>query len=108
MGRQLRERKRLDKIVVGAAVQPRDSILHGVAGRQHQDWNSQSPMPESGQNFESVSAGQAQVQYDDIKGLVGRAEVPILTGPGNNDFVALTGQPSPESARDLEVVLDNE
>ena len=72
-GRQLRERERLDQVVVGTRVETGDTVTHGVAGREHQDGDLALVAPESLGDLQSADVRQADVQDDHVDGIAGGA-----------------------------------
>ena len=59
---QLDERKRLHQIIVGAAFQPFDAIIHGVPRAEDQYGRRDFAIADLLQYFEAVHIGKAQIQ----------------------------------------------
>ena len=56
--------KRLDQVVVGAGVQPFDTVGHGIAGRRHEHRRVNAARAHFLQYADAVFAGQTQIQND--------------------------------------------
>ena len=70
---QLAEIERLDEVVVGAAVQPFDARLHGVARGQHQDRHGAARLANRAADGEAVAPRQHDVE--DHRVVVGGADL---------------------------------
>ena len=63
---QLRERERLDDVVVGAGIEPRDPVRNLVARREHQHRQAAAAPPKPPANLESVHVRHQDVEDDEI------------------------------------------
>src|SRR5699024_11392983 len=63
---QFGEGERLGEVVVGAAAQTLDLVLHPVGGGQHQDTSGVAVRGQGAGDVVAVGAGQVPVQDDDV------------------------------------------
>ena len=107
---QLGERERLDDVVVGAGIEPRDAVGDLVARRQHQHRQAAAAPPEPPADLEAVDVRHQHVEHDEI-GLVAVALQPLerLGAVGGElDLVALEPERAAERLAHRRVVVDDE
>jgi hypothetical protein len=63
---ELRERKRLDRVVIGTELQPLDAIVNGVACRQEQDRRGDLPPPQFADDAPTVTPRKQYIEIDQI------------------------------------------
>src|SRR5437867_3371488 len=105
---ELREGKRLDQVVIGAQIQPKDAVVHAVASGQDQNGRLNVPLPERLQNLESVPSGQHQIENKQVEHFCISAKKPIFTGWGHYDVVVFRLQGRRDDLRQLALVFDDE
>ena len=100
--------KRLDQVVVGASVEARHAMLHGVTRRQHQDGKGVAPGAHVLQENEPVAVGQPEIEDDGIVGvdLEGRAR--IAAAAHRIDGKAGPRQRRAQDLGDANLVLDHQ
>src|SRR5262245_31309155 len=103
------EGERLAQVVVGAEIEARDLVAHGVPGREHEHGHAQAFLADRLEHAEPVALGQHDVEHDEIPG---RA-VDGTLDPGGSVAGDLDGMPFllealADEARDLSVVLDHQ
>jgi len=64
---QLGERKGLDEVVVGAAVESMHAIGNGVLGRQDEDGRLEPAPAEGGEDLEPVTPRQHEIEDHDVE-----------------------------------------
>ncbi len=105
---QLPQAERLCEVVVGAELQADDLVDLLVPGGQHEDRRLRPRGAQPPEHLEPVHAGQADVEHDEVRGLV-RGEVEaFLAGPRDRDLVALLLERVLDTARDRELVFDDQ
>src|SRR5262245_52399636 len=107
-GEQLRDRKRLDEVVVGSAVESPYAIVDGVLGRENQDRCLKATLTDGRQDLEPIPVGKHEIQNDAIERLVVDEEEAFLARGGDADVVVLRFQAVAQSLRDLLLVLHDE
>ena len=106
--KQLREGERLHQVVVGTGVEPRDAVLDGVAGRQHQDGCPDTGVTQSPARLEAVDARQHHVEHDRVV-LVGLGHPEgVLAGRRDVRSQTLGDEPAANQARHPQFVLHYE
>jgi hypothetical protein len=106
--KQLREGEGLDEVVVSAAVQPMDAIIHGVLCRENQDRRLEGATPQRGQDFDAVASGQHEIEEHDIEGFVANEKDPLIAGGRGTDLVLLSREPLAEGLCDFRLILDDQ
>ena len=94
--------------VLRAAADGVDDVIDGAEGGDHDDGQSEFALAEGGENFDSVAAGQGEVEQDEVEGLLGdafEAEFAVLDAV---DRVAFHGQKGLERFADRGFVVDDE
>ena len=65
-GKELRKRKGLDEIVVAASVEPADTVVERIAGREEEDRRPDLGVPERATDREPVEIGKHDVEHDGV------------------------------------------
>ena len=105
---QLAQPERLRQVVVRAELQADHLVDLVVAGGQDEDRRLRTGGAQPAQHLEAVDARQADVEDDEVRGLV-RGEVqPLLAGAGDGDRVPLLLERVLDAARNGELVFDDE
>ena len=65
-GRQLGQVKGLDQVIVGAGIEPFDSVGHLIEGGQDDDGCGLAARPQASQKWQAPAIGQHQVQQDEV------------------------------------------
>ena len=107
-GQHLGERKRLDEIVVGAAVEAGHAILQRVAGGQHEHRRFDTLASKRRQHLQAVAARQHHVEQDDVEPFRIETEEGALAGVFDDDVVAVAFEAFLEGACHLLLVFDNQ
>ena len=107
-GEQLGERERLREVVVGAAVEPGDAVLDGVARGQHQDRRPDAVVAQAAAGLEAVDARQHHVEDDRV--VLGGARHPqrVLAARRHVRDDPLLAQAAADQRRHLHLVLDDQ
>ena len=98
----------LVEVVVGPQLEADHLVDLVVAGGQDQDRRLRSCRAQPAEHLEPVHAGQADVEHDEVRCLVRREVQALLAGPRDGDLVALLLEGVLDSARDGELVLDDQ
>ena len=107
-GEQLVEGEGLRQVVVGARIEPADTILDRVTRRQHQHRRPDTVLPEPAADVEAVDARQHHVEDDRVvvDGLRHpESGLPAVRHVGR---VPLLAQPAAQQLTELLLVLDHE
>jgi hypothetical protein len=105
---ELRERERLDHVVVGARVETEHTILERVARRQHKDRRLDAAVPQGFQDLETVPARQREIQQNGVE-LLGRdAEERAFARALDDHVVSLAEESLAQGVGDLQLVFDDE
>src|SRR5438477_464729 len=105
---RIRQRERLDLIVVRAAVEAAHAVVERVAGSQHQDRRLHVALPQPDQNRQTVAPWKHDVEHNRVEPLGGRAKERALPRRFDGHTVALALEPLAQRLGDLLFVLDNE
>ena len=105
---QLRERERLDEVVVGAAVEPGDAVVDGVARRQHQHRRPHAGGAQPAADLEAVHVRQHHVEHDRV--VVVRLGHPerVLAAARDVGGEPLADETAADQARHPQLVLDDQ
>ena len=79
-GEQFRDRKRLDQIIIGAAVETRDTVVDAVTSRQDQHRRLDATLAKGFENLETAAPRQHEIQQDQIEPLSIGAEEAVFAG----------------------------
>jgi len=104
---QLGEGERLDKIVVGAAVETGDPILQRVARREDEHGCLDTLAAQRGENLQAVATRKAEIQKDQVERLRRDAKERILAGPFNDYLIALAFEALTQRVGNLLFVFDD-
>jgi hypothetical protein len=107
-GDQDREGERLAEIVVRAGVEPLGLVEVPVLRGEHEDRRRVPAMAEVGAHPVAVAARQHDVEQDQVVGALLGPPEPFESVPDDLDRETLRGQTTPQRARDLGVVLDEQ
>ena len=107
-GEQLRERERLDEVVVGAAVETRDAILDRVPRGQHQHRYPDSGAAQPAAGLEAVQAGQHHVEDDRVVLVRLRHPERVLAVGRHVGGEPLVDETPANQARHPQLVLDDQ
>ena len=91
---QLAQRERLDEVVVGADVEPEDTIVDRIARGQHQDRRLVAGGAHAPAHLEPVDPGHHHVEDHSVSGLLGEAVKRLLTVDRQLDLVLVESQRS--------------
>jgi len=105
---QLAQAVRLRQVVVGAQLEPDHLVDLVVAGRQDEDRRLRARGTEPPQDLKPVDPRQADVEDDEVRGLVRREVEALLAAPGDGDLVALLLERVLDAARDRIFVFDDQ
>ncbi len=83
------------------------SILDRIARRQYEHRDGQPAPAQASQDLQSAATRQAEVEHDDIKGLRRGPEIPILSGAGYRNVIALTRQSGLNGSGHLRIVFNH-
>ncbi len=89
---QLAQRERLDEVVVGAALEPAHAILDGVARGEHQHRQVGALRAHAAQGLEAVDAGQADIEDQQVVGILAHGDGHGFAALGAIDDPALGTQ----------------
>src|SRR5262245_24780890 len=105
--RQLGQGERLGHIVVGAGIEPGNTLIQRVLGGENQDWQLRLSRTDIPQHLKARTSGQHEIEHDRV----------VIDGPGllagtaalvqHIDGVSLLLQAGLYEARHLPVVLDH-
>jgi hypothetical protein len=101
----LRERERLDHVVVGAGLQAADAVVDLVARGEHADRHFVAGLAQALEHLEAVEVGHAQVQEDDGGVHPGGRFEPGAPARGRHDGEALELEAGGDGAADGRVVI---
>src|ERR1700730_7613087 len=104
---QLPEREQLREIVVGADLEPRDAIVDGVPGGEHQYRGRDLPRPQLAAEVEAISTRQHYVENEDVEASEQRLQFPVGVVRHRDDLYAVLGEPGLDDGRQAGIVLDN-
>lgn len=105
--KKFREREWLDQIVVSAALQSMDAILHGIARGQEQHRGSASAGAQTLKNCDTASAGQHPIQNHGVElpgAEKGHSGEPLRS---RFDLVSFRPQPSTNGLQRPVIILDD-
>ena len=105
---ELRQRERLDEVVVGAAVQPEHAIVHTVPGGQNEDWCVDLALPQGLEDLDSAAARKHEIQKDQVEGFGVGAKEPVLPGRRHHDVIVLRLERRFENLRQFPFVFDDQ
>ena len=105
---QLVERERLRDVVVGARVEPGDTVVHLVARGQHQHGHAVPAAPHAAGDLEPVQSRHQDVEDHHIRLAVHDPREPVGPVDGEIDLVALELQRPPEGVAHGAFVVDHE
>ena len=105
---QLRERERLDQVVVGARVEPVDAIVHRVTSRQEEHRRPNPAGAQAGAGLESVHARQHDVQHNCVVALRLRHPERVFAPHRQIGDAAALAQAAAQERAELRIVLDDE
>src|SRR5437870_1576145 len=105
---QLRKRKGLDEVVVGAAIESFHPIVDGVLRGEDQDGGVEPTLAERGQDFNTITSGQHEIENHEVEELVVHEEESFLSRGRDLNVVVLRLEPFTKGLRDLLFVLDDQ
>ena len=105
---QLAQAERLRQVVVGAELEADDLVDLVVARREHEDRRLRAGRTHAAEHLEAVDAGQADVEDDEVRGLVDGELEALLARPGDGDLVALLLEGVLDPASDGVLVFDDQ
>src|SRR5512146_1016535 len=105
---ELRERERLDEIVVGTELETLHAVANGIARCQEQDRRLDLMMPQLLDDAPAVASGQHHVQNDGVVGARPRKVRAILTVVRHVDHEAILLEAARQIGGGLVLVLDDE
>jgi hypothetical protein len=105
---QLGEAERLDEIVVGAGVQPHDTVVDRVPGGQQEHRRPAALRAQPPGDLQPVHAGQHDVQDDRVVVRLGRVPQRLRAVAGRVDGIALLLEATLEQQRQAHLVLHDE
>ena len=108
LSEELRQRKWLDQIIVGAEIQTKNAIVDTVPGRKDQHRRFDVTLPECVQDFEPAPARQHQIENNEVEQLSVGAKEPVFAGMCHDHVVVLRLQGRRDNLRQLALVFDNE
>jgi hypothetical protein len=107
-GEELAEREGLGQVVIGAAVETGDPILHRVPCGEHEDGRPAAAVADPAADLEAVHVRQHDVQDDHVVGVLGRGPDRVGASRRDVDGVGLLLEPALEEAGHLQLVLDDQ
>src|SRR6478672_2762081 len=105
---QLAQPERLRQVVVGAQLEADHLVDLVVAGGQDEDGRLRAGGPEPAQDLEAVHAREADVEHDEVRGLVDREIEALLAALRHRDLVALLLEGVLDPAGNRELILDDQ
>ncbi len=105
---QLRDRERLDQVVVGARLQPGDAVLDLVARGQDADRDVDAPGAQPPDDRHAVEVGHRHVEDDDSRRALRDRLERLAAAGGGGDGEALEAQGALEGCSDRSLVVDDE
>ena len=105
---QLAQPERLGQVIVGPELETDDLVHLVVPGGQHEDRHLGAGRPQPAEDLEPVHPGQADVEDDEIRCLVGRDVQPLFAGTGHGHFVAFLLEGVLDPSRDGVLVFDDQ
>ena len=99
--------KRLRQVIVGAHLQPDDSVDVFSARRQNQDRHA-ARLPQAPQDLETIDAGQHYVEYDHVVFRFQGACQPLITFMAELDSESLALQEFFEQFAEFDIVIDQQ
>ena len=107
-GDQLLQRERLDHVVVGARLQPTDSIVDLVARRQHADRDLRALRSQPGGHGHPVQVGHGHVEHEHLRLLLVDRLERLLPAARRTNREALEREGALEGGADGRVVVYDE
>jgi hypothetical protein len=106
---QLHQRKWFDQIVIGANIEAGDLVGEQVLGGQHQNGRVQGQLAtQTPAQFQSIHAGQHQVQHDHIVGIAARLVQALQPIAGMRDGIAATGKVVADVLGDVVMIFNKQ
>ena len=105
---QLFECKRLDQVIVGAAVEAGDSIFERISRGQQQNRSGDSIFADAGEDLKAITARQHYIKKDDIELLGIDAKEGVLAGVRHHGLVAFIFQALLQRLGDFDFIFDYE
>src|SRR2546421_2079068 len=104
-GQQLRERERLDQVVVGAGVQAADPVTDRIPGGEHQDRYPAAARPQRAAHLYPVHPRHHHVEQHRVVVVVAGAEQRFLAVVGDVDGVPFALQAATQRPDQLDLVV---
>src|SRR5208283_148720 len=98
----------LGEVIVRAAVQPDDAVVHAVSGGQHEDWGALAAGADGFARRKSIHAGNHHVQYDQIVIVDFCLIDGVVSASHDVDCVGLFTQPLGYESGDSRVIFHQE
>lgn len=105
-GGQFVEVEWLDEVVVGTGIESPDAVGDRIAGGDHEDRNAVGRAPQAGEDVEAGSAGQAEVEQQDVVGRRCQSQLRLLAVTQPVGRVAVLAQALLNALADHRVVFD--
>src|SRR5262249_45721847 len=105
---KLRERERLDKVIVGSLVQPLHAIFDCVACRQYEHRGLQSTLSQRGQHLKTIAAWKHEIQDDKVEFLRIHQKKTFFSCWSDDHLVFLALQSFAKRPCNLAFVFDNQ
>ena len=106
-GDELARRERLRDVVVGADLEPGDTVGLLVARREHEN-RHRGLRADAAADLEAVDAGQADVEHDEADRVPRELRERLLAGAHPDHAIAVTAEVRPHDRADRLLVLDEE
>jgi len=103
---QLVEVERLDEVVVGTGVESPDAIGDRIASRDYQDRDVVGRAPQTGEDVKARSAGQTEVEQQDIVGRRRQSQFRLLAITQPVGRVTVLAQALLNASADHRIVFD--
>ena len=105
---ELGEREWLRQVVVGAAVEARHAVVHGVARGEQEDGRPDAVVTQPAARLEAVDAREHHVEDHGVVRSRGRHPQSVLAAPRHVHRGALLSQAAAHQRRHLHVILDDQ
>src|SRR5207245_11001125 len=100
------EPKRFNQIIVGAAVESGDFVLHSIARCQQQNGSCHSAFADAGEYLKAITAGKHHIQKNDVKLFRIDTKKSILSRMRNNRLVSLSFKAFLQGIGDFDLIFD--
>ncbi len=100
--------KWLDQIVIGTELHGFHNTIHHMVGAHHHDDGGRGKLLGLTQHFDTIDAGQYDVEQGQVRLFLGERGQRFFTAHGQKNFEALALQGAPNSAHGERFVIDNQ